>query len=1020
MLQELTDLDFDTYFDVASSNQQPPQQQPNPRDILYHGDQQQQQHPQHQPTSINALLNDNNAHNNRQLYPQYNQQQQSFDIFDWNLTPQPQTNTSPMQMSPISSPQSSSDGYTSNSLSPQMISSPPLYAFNQQIKDEASRALAGFFQKKPMFPSHLHNVPGINIPTTPITENGPSLPNSTNLPSPPLEDNPLSGAFSAIDQWGQLKDPNGIHPLDSSQHETRHWRKTSARHQQLQQSIPNALDPSRSFTEPGKQLKKVAHNAIERRYRNNINDRIRELKNVVPALYKARIREKGDEDDSSESGGEEGSEEIVDGVEVAKKLNKATILRKATEYIQFLKHTNDSTEQENLILQQIIAQMPGGNDVLTRFLCQKNEFEKSEQERMAQERREAQEREKTERQRILRERAAQRAALAQLLPKPERRPYRRRQSSKNSKSASKKVSPSEDGNGNKMFMAAFMCIAFFASSPTTSSSSPSSHHYNVHDNNQSIATANSRSLHSAASVSADYWKIIRYMFYTFGIIYICLIPLLLRWLRPRPINRPKKCLDHHHYANEVPTAWSRLYTNLISIVNKSSIVKRNTNNATPIDILTSIYDIIRYSLSLLVPRFLLAIFHKHAKPVGCPEELAYIGAWIRLNEVECLGANPDITRLGMLHSCVGMLAQLHKMKRDEKHIIYCEANTMARVYATTAMQLELCLPKSVSSYITPFCWKRVITAIKDQKQVVESDNQQQQVITHQWLSSNCLQQVLQILKVRNGFISSSNTNEANCRNIFYSFVLPYVTSPLDLVLYWQQLGNLQDSWYSYLNGTRPIFSEKQLTQVLSVSATTTAPGHMLQWWVRVGLALESLSHSNQQEHLDALAEYTRAKVPAVSHPSSNLLRRHQTMIYHLLEAATALQTNVNTDKVPHYLQKASKDRRASRECIEQIASTSSFSSSENYEASVLILSTLSVHLRTLKALVIHQQTTSTKAIAAQDKGKTLLASQASIYIAELRDQIMYDLESPYTRSLSAKCKKHIQSYIAQADDTLSL
>lgn len=383
----------------------------------------------------------------------------------------------------------------------------------------------------------------------------------------------------------------------------------------------------------------------------------------------------------------------------------------------------------------------------------------------------------------------------------------------------------------------------------------------------------------------------------------------------------------------------------------------------------------------------------------------------------------------MLHSCVGMLAQLHKMKRDEKHVIYCEANTMARVYATTAMQIELCLPKSISCYITPFCWKRVITAIKDKKiqskQVIDTDNvqSQHQVITNQWLSSNCHQQVLQILKVRNGFTSGSNTNEKNCsscRNIFYSFVLPYVTSPLDLVLYWQQLGNLQDCWYSYLNGTRPVFSEKQLAHVLSVSATTTAPGHMLQWWVRVGLALESLSHNNQQEHLDALAEYTRAKVPAVSHPSSNLLRRHQTMIYHMLEAATALQTNVNAGQVPNYLQKASKDRRASRECIEQIASTSSYSCNENFEASVLVLSTLSVHLRTLKALVIHQQTTSSKTINNQDKNKTLLASQASIYIAELRDQIMQDMESPYTRSLSAKCKKHIQSYIAQADDTLSL
>jgi hypothetical protein len=287
--------------------------------------------------------------------------------------------------------------------------------------------------------------------------------------------------------------------LNKDDHETRHWRKTSTRHQQLQQLIPNSIDRL-STTEPGKQLKKVAHNAIERRYRNNINDRIRELKNVVPALYKARIREKGEEDDSSESGAEDASEEIVDGVEVAKKLNKATILRKATEYIQFLKNTNETTEQENMILQQIIAQMPGGNDVLARFLSQKAEFEKSEQERLARERREAQEREKTERQRVLRERAAQRAALAQLLPKPERRPYRRRQSSKNSKTSNKKASVDESNGNNKMFMAAFMCLAFFSASPSSKSNvSPAMHHYGAHEN------STVHSVYSTPSSSVDFW-----------------------------------------------------------------------------------------------------------------------------------------------------------------------------------------------------------------------------------------------------------------------------------------------------------------------------------------------------------------------------------------------------------------------------------------------------------------------------------------------------------------------------------
>lgn len=486
-----------------------------------------------------------------------------------------------------------------------------------------------------------------------------------------------------------------------NEHQIRNWRKTATRHQQLQQPQSNLLDRP----EPGKQLKKVAHNAIERRYRNNINDRIRELKNVVPALYKARIREKGEADDESSESGDENEEEIVivDGVEVAKKLNKATILRKATEYIQFLKNTNDSTEKENLILQQIIAQMPGGQDVLAHFLCQKNEFEKAEQDRLARERREAQEREKTERQRLLRERAAQRAALAQLLPKPERRPYRRRQSSKNNtKAASKKasvLSSSDDDHigNNKMFMAAFMCIAFFSTSPISSSSSSSAassagsnnlHHassFGSHDNNQTSSPSSFNHLSIASTLDIWYVKkkknffakrfetnlfvyfvfrqIIRYILYTVGVFYICIVPLLLRWLRPRPVNHrlsSKQCLDdsHHHYASEVPTAWNRLYTNLVSIKNKSTTTTNSQDKkegAATADqsksILNAMYGIFCYTLFLFVPRFVLALFYKNnnnAKPeVGTgaspavAEELSSIGASIRLNEVECLGGNDN-------------------------------------------------------------------------------------------------------------------------------------------------------------------------------------------------------------------------------------------------------------------------------------------------------------------------------------------------------------------------------------------
>lgn len=378
----------------------------------------------------------------------------------------------------------------------------------------------------------------------------------------------------------------------------------------------------------------------------------------------------------------------------------------------------------------------------------------------------------------------------------------------------------------------------------------------------------------------------------------------------------------------------------------------------------------------------------------------------------------------MLHSCIEMLAQLHKCNEKKLTALH-KANNMARVYATIVMQLELSLPLSVSSLVAPYYWKRVIINIEKKKRAAEKgkETDKEQLISNDWLHSDCHDQILRILLSRNAFSTTTYDNScqiACCRNAFHSFVLPYITTPLDFILYWQELSRLQQCYFSYLNGTRPVFTQNQLDQVLNISTTTTAAGHMLQWFVRVGLALQSLGAGGpvHQANLDALAEYTRTKVPQVNHqPSSNILRRHQTMIYNMMEAATALQSDLNSSQAVLYLQMAAQDRDASKECLEQI------DASQNYEASVLLISTLAVHLRTLKALIVHQQTTfSVNKRSSMDMtySKKLQASQASIYIAELRERVLRDMESPYTKTLSAKCKKHIQSYIYQADDTLSL
>lgn len=85
----------------------------------------------------------------------------------------------------------------------------------------------------------------------------------------------------------------------------------------------------------GKQqpVKKTAHNMIEKRYRTNLNDKIAALRDSVPSLrVMSRPGSNGNE--------EEDDPEDLEGLTPAHKLNKATVLSKATEYIRHLEKRN--------------------------------------------------------------------------------------------------------------------------------------------------------------------------------------------------------------------------------------------------------------------------------------------------------------------------------------------------------------------------------------------------------------------------------------------------------------------------------------------------------------------------------------------------------------------------------------------------------------------------------------------------------------------------------------------------------
>lgn len=85
-------------------------------------------------------------------------------------------------------------------------------------------------------------------------------------------------------------------------------------------------------------VKKTAHNMIEKRYRTNLNDKIAALRDSVPSLRVMSRPNGGNEEDDDP--------EDLEGLTPAHKLNKATVLSKATEYIRHLEKRNKRLQDD--------------------------------------------------------------------------------------------------------------------------------------------------------------------------------------------------------------------------------------------------------------------------------------------------------------------------------------------------------------------------------------------------------------------------------------------------------------------------------------------------------------------------------------------------------------------------------------------------------------------------------------------------------------------------------------------------
>ena len=152
-----------------------------------------------------------------------------------------------------------------------------------------------------------------------------SLDGQSQVPPPPLS-TPSLGHSPESAQMQATSSSDHSSPEDISESVNKKKRKS-------------LVDDDGASETPTKQhpVKKTAHNMIEKRYRTNLNDKIAALRDSVPSLRVMSRPGNGDEDDDAED---------LEGLTPAHKLNKATVLSKATEYIRHLEKRNKKLQDE--------------------------------------------------------------------------------------------------------------------------------------------------------------------------------------------------------------------------------------------------------------------------------------------------------------------------------------------------------------------------------------------------------------------------------------------------------------------------------------------------------------------------------------------------------------------------------------------------------------------------------------------------------------------------------------------------
>ncbi|CAG8542280.1 5226_t:CDS:2, partial [Ambispora leptoticha] len=497
----------------------------------------------------------------------------------------------------------------------------------------------------------------------------------------------------------------------------------------------------------------------QRRYRNNINDRINDLKNVVPALCHL----------------------------------KTTILRKATEYINYLKKSNQQLKVENDILKKIVEILPGGVELYHKYFDT---------------------------------------------------PVGDDSGSGDIRSPRNKPEPieSDTRNGNtspRALMALFMFVTFFTS-PSQYGQSDNGHNHSIESHQHAPARAlglssNENIVESSATtgfsandgtLTIDVWYLAR--------IFTCLLCLIY-------ILRPSL------FSNHPPRAHNSKQTVMSVLAAKSKNTKELHRSISrmispyPTNIMGFFFGFVTELFQLLTRRILgWGIF----RGAFCRDIDSEISLWGRLGEVELCGGNEKVSRFSILYTAFRTVNLL-----EAANFIFsnnsgpCAPNP-SRIYANAAIQCYIGFSSFpyIARKTAAHFWQKAIAnkgyngAEEKWLEVALTCNQNGDI----W--KGVVNQIAE-LAFQKGQISKSSDEEE----------ITTLITPLCKISDAQALFRLKETYYNFISeqyGRKRSSNKKgySFAELMRVSS----PSSLAHWYTLVGYALATFARKQNNTGLNII------------------------------------------------------------------------------------------------------------------------------------------------------------------------